>query len=158
MEDDKKLTAGFLSVIGTFGLTIALIFMKFGHQRVQKSKGNVLCDKFWILGLICITLGYAMNIFALRYGSQVLLASRSSFSIIFNTMLSVTCLKEALLKSDLLSICLLCVGSIAFMLEAKNDDVEYSTEELLQMYIRPHCTLFYLFLTAFVGYSFYANN
>ena len=150
--------AGFLSIVGTFGVTIALIFMKFGHQQVQKTKQNVILNKYWILGFICITLGYAINIIALRFGSQVLLASRSSFSIIFNTVLSVTCLKESLFRSDLLSICFLCIGSIAFMVEAKNDDVQYSTEDLLQMYLRPHCVLFLLFLGLFVGYSFYANN
>jgi len=45
-----------------------------------------------------LIIGSVLNIVALGYGNQVLLASLRSVSIIFNTVLSIWMLKEPFLK------------------------------------------------------------
>ena len=68
---------------------------------------------------------------------MLLLASSSSLSIIFNTILSVTLLKEKLVKKDIVAMTFICIGSILFLIVAKNDPEEYTVKTLLDLYFRP---------------------
>lgn len=145
------LIAVVLTFFGSFLSSLSLVLMKYAHNRVQESgKKSAVLDPFWISGFVSLIAGSALNVVALGYGNQLLLASTSSLSIIFNTLFSVFLLKEPLRRWDLISIMLICVGSILFLLVAKNDEVNYSEKQLLDLYLRPISLLFITLSIAFI--------
>ena len=104
------------------------------------------------MGLISVFLGSVFNVVALKFGSQVLLSSMGSFTIVFNSILSVIILKEHLFKSDLIAIFLISLGSTLFLLQAKNDDIKYTPEQIRSMYLRPTSLIYMgISFTAIVG-------
>ena len=132
-----------LTFFGSFLSSLSLVLMKYAHNRVQASgKKSAVADPYWIAGLMSLIGGSALNVVALGYGNQLLLASTSSLSIIFNTLFSVFLLKEPLRRWDLISILLMCVGSVLFLLVAKNDEVNYTEKQLFDLYLRPISLLF----------------
>ena len=58
-----------------------------------------------------------------------------SFTIVFNSILSVIVLKEQLFRSDIVAIFLICFGSTLFLLQAKNDEVKYTPDQFREMYL-----------------------
>lgn len=104
----------------------------------------------WWVGFVCVCLGSFLNIAALGNGNQIMLASSSSFSIIFNTIMSVHFLKEPLTRKDVSAIVLICLGSVLFLLNSKSDDTTYTTKELLALYLRPISIAFLIGSTVFI--------
>jgi uncharacterized membrane protein len=78
---------------------------------------------FWLMGVFMMALREVVHVTALSYGNQVLLSSSSSITIIHNTILSVVFLKETLHKTDVIAISMICMGSMAFLTIAHNDNV-----------------------------------
>ena len=120
------------------------MIMKFAHNRVQSQglKKIVYFNPYWILGFFCLLLGSFFNLTALGLGDQILFSITSSFSIILNTVFSVLFLRESLILSDFLAICIICVGSTLFLLTAKNDSEVYTSNQLYDNYTRPLSLLF----------------
>ena len=85
-----------LAVFGCFFSSLSLVLMKHAHNRVHKKNRSAFKDPVWYLGFFSIIVGTAFNVFALGFGNQTLLSSTGSFSIIFNSILSVLFLKELL--------------------------------------------------------------
>ena len=130
------------TVLGSFFCSGGLILMKKSHNRAELAesnniKRNAYCDVFWLGGFMAIVAGSLCNIVALGYGNVLLLASSSSLSIIFNTIFSVTLLNEKLVKKDILAMLFICIGSILFLIIAKNDPEEYTPKSLLDLITRP---------------------
>jgi drug/metabolite transporter (DMT)-like permease len=130
------------TVLGSFFCSGGLILMKKSHNRAELAernniKRNAYCDVFWLGGFASIVLGSLFNVVALGYGNVLLLASSSSLSIIFNTVFSVTLLNEKLVKKDILAMLFICIGSILFLIIAKNDPEEYTPKSLLDLITRP---------------------
>jgi len=116
--------------------------MKKSHNRAEIAersdiKRNGYCDCYWLGGFMSIILGTALNVVAIGYGNVLLLASASSLSIIFNTIFSVTLLNEKLVKKDILAMLFICIGSVLFLVIAKNDTTEYTPKSLLDLITRP---------------------
>jgi len=130
------------TVLGSFFCSGGLILMKKSHNRAELAerndiKRNAYCDYFWLGGFTSIVLGSLCNVVALGYGNVLLLASSSSLSIIFNTAFSVTLLNEKIVKKDILAMLFICIGSILFLIIAKNDPEEYTPKSLLDLITRP---------------------
>jgi uncharacterized membrane protein len=62
-----------------------------------------------------------MNVVAIAYGNVMMLACMSGLSIMFNTILAVTLLDEKLLVRRVIGILFVIVGSVLFLIFAKND-------------------------------------
>jgi drug/metabolite transporter (DMT)-like permease len=130
------------TVLGSFFCSGGLILMKKSHNRAELAesnniKRNACCDLLWFGGFMTIIAGSLCNVIALGYGNVLLLASSSSLSIIFNTAFSVTLLNEKLVKKDILAMLFICIGSILFLIIAKNDTEEYTPKSLLDLITRP---------------------
>lgn len=76
----------------------------------------------WWLGMIFLVFGAVGNIVAVNYGNIILLSSSSSFNLIFSMMLSVIILKETCGPVDLVSVVVICMGTISCILAAKTSD------------------------------------
>lgn len=83
---------------------------------------------------------------ALRLGDQLLLAALSAKSIVFSTLLAVCILKETLVKSDILALFLMCLGSALCLLCAHETKQDYTVAELHNLYSRPASLFVYLFV------------
>ena len=130
------------TVFGSFLCSGGLILMKKSHNRAEIAesnniKRNAFCDVFWLGGFAAIVAGSLCNVVALGYGNVLLLASSSSLSIIWNTIFSVCFLKEKLLKKDMVAMVFICIGSILFLMIAKNDPEAYTPKSLLDLITRP---------------------
>ena len=144
-------TAIVYAVLGCFFSALALILMKLAHNRniKLKEKGiskSLLCNIFWIAGFLNLLLGCFFNIMAIAYGNVMMLACMSGLSIIFNTILAVTLLDEKLLVRRVIGMAFVIVGSVLFLIFAKNDDKEYTAGELIALYGR-YPSLFYIFIS-----------
>jgi len=96
-----------------------IAFNRVAHKDIKK---HAICDPFWSLGFTSLMIGSILNTTALMFGNQILLASASSLTVIFNSFLSVFILKERLMKIDILGIIIAAIGSILFLLSAKNHE------------------------------------
>ena len=85
-----------LASVGCFFSSFSLVLMKHAHNRALAKKRSAFKDPVWYLGFFSLIVGTTFNVWALGYGNQTLLSSTSSFSIIFNSILSVLFLKETL--------------------------------------------------------------
>ena len=110
-----------LTIFGSFFSALSLILMKWAHNKSEQNPGrSVVKDPNWIMGFFSLILGSVLNVVALSFGNQLLLASTSSLSIIFNTLMAVIFLKERFVKTDMIAIFLICLGSLLFLMLAKN--------------------------------------
>ena len=107
-------------LLGCFFSALALILMKWAHNRIQENQKPYL-DKYWLSGFVILMLGNGFNIEAVNYGNVVLLLCTSSMSIVFNTIFSIVLLGESLTKNRVIGITVICIGSTFFLLNAKND-------------------------------------
>ena len=114
-----------LSLLGSFFTAISFVLMKVAHN-ITKINESVYKNPYWVLGFATIIIGQVFNVLALKYGSQVLLSSTTSFTIIFNTIFSAIFLKENLQKSDFLAVVLICIGCTLSLFSAKNDEKSYT--------------------------------
>lgn len=127
--------------------------MKYAHNKVQ-SAGNmntVYFNPYWHLGFFCLLTGSFFNILALAFGDQILFSVTSCFSIVLNTLFSVLLLRESLVLTDFLAICLICVGATLFLLTAKQDDGEYTSDQLYNNYTRPISLIFLASAMGFIS-------
>ena len=124
-----------LCIVGSFVSTLAFILMKKAHNLGGTT--SVVLQPLWIRGMACLVVGSVFNVSGLAVGDQVLVSATSSFSIIFNTILSVKFLEEPIVKSDYVAIGLMILGCLAFVFDAKIDMKEYDSAELLGKYTRP---------------------
>ena len=131
-----------LACVGCFFSSFSLVLMKHAHNRALAKKMSAFKDPVWYLGFVSLIVGTTFNVWALGYGNQTLLSSTSSFSIIFNSILSVLFLREPLFWQDCVGMFLICVGSTLFLLAAKNDENTPSSNELKETYLRPTSVVF----------------
>ena len=132
-----------LSLFGSLFTSTSFIMMKVVHNKTN-GKFNPLKEPVWIGGFLSIVIGTLFNMGAMAFGTQVLLSSTSSFSIIFNTVLSSCYLKETLLRSDILAIFLICFGSTMFLVSAKNDETKYDAAQIKAKYTSSTSLVFYV--------------
>ena len=118
-----------LSFVGSLFTSISFIMMKLAHNKFDDQK-PVYKQPIWMLGFMTLLIGQVVNIWSYEFGDQVLLSSTTSFTVIFNTILSRAVLKEHIGLQGYLAIALICVGSTLFFTNAKNDDENYTQEEL----------------------------
>ena len=105
---------------------------------------SVYGDLYWFMGLLSLAFGSMLNLIALGYGNQLVLASSSSLTIIHNTMMSVIFLNEKLYRSDMIAIFLMCVGSLIFVFSARPTElVIKDDEELLRLYLSTRSLMFW---------------
>lgn len=137
MSDDQDQTPSILfpvicSLLASICTSSSFVIMKYAHNLVQSQglKKWVYLNPYWLLGFFNLLIGSLFNIIALGLGDQILFSITSSFSIVLNTVFSVTFLRESLILSDFLAICIICIGSTLFLLTAKNDDEELTSEKL----------------------------
>lgn len=127
------------TLLACFSNALSLILMKLSIEKVSQKhrklkaenegldvstrsdieKESSVLNKWWIAGFVFIIVGTVSNIFAIRYGNLVLLASTSALTLIFSTVLSVKILGEEIYKSDFIGIFLICIGCICSMLCAQ---------------------------------------
>jgi uncharacterized membrane protein len=117
----NSLFAIIFAVLGCFFSALALILMKLAHNRNIKLKvrgilKSILCDIFWVTGLLNLLMGSFFNIVAIGYGNVMMLACMSGLSIIFNTILAVTMLREKLFLRRLVGIFFVILGSVLFLI------------------------------------------
>jgi hypothetical protein len=117
--------------------------MKTVHNKTN-GMFNPLKEPVWIGGFLSIIVGSLFNMGAMAYGTQVLLSSTSSFSILFNTLLSCCYLKETLFRSDIIAIFLICFGSTMFLVSAKNDETKYDAATIKAKYTSQTSIIFYV--------------
>jgi len=146
-----------LTLIGCFLSSLSLVMMKVAHNN-NKQEESVFKLKEWWIGLVNLIAGSVINVVALGYGNQLMLASTSSISIIFNTLLSVFILKETFFRSDAISILLICTGSVLFLAIAKNDETTYTEEELANLYWRPVSLVYISASLLFIVWAYYFDN
>lgn len=111
---------------------------------------------FWLMGVFMMALREVVHVTALSYGNQVLLSSSSSITIIHNTILSVVFLKETLHKTDVIAISMICMGSMAFLTIAHNDNVQLTSDVLPDLYLSGQSIVFLIvsfFLIIFANIS-----
>ena len=143
MVNTNTIYSVILTIFGSFFSALSLILMKWAHNKQEENPGrSVVKDVNWIIGFLSLILGSVLNVVALSYGNQLLLASTSSLSIIFNTLMAVIFLKETLHRSDIIAITLICTGSLLFLLLAKNQDTEYTEKQLFDLYLSPLSLIF----------------
>jgi drug/metabolite transporter (DMT)-like permease len=117
--------------------------MKVVHNKTN-GQFNPLKEPVWVMGFVSIVVGTVFNMAAMAFGTQVLLSSTSSFSIIFNTVLSSFYLRETLYRSDVLAIFLICFGSTMFLVSAKNDETKYDAIQIKDKYTSYTSIIFYI--------------
>jgi len=128
--DTKVFIAMGFTTLGCFLSALSLILMKLSIERNNKG----ICNKLWMTGFSSLILGTVANILALGFGNLLLLASSSSLTLIFNSILSVKILHEAFSVWDGIAICLICSGSIACMFLVKEREGNLSETELKTLF------------------------
>ena len=126
-ETSSAFIAVSLAMTGSVFTSTSFILMKYAHNRLQASDNKnevsafkAIKDPYWAFAFLLILLSSFFNVYALKFGSQILISCTSSLTIIINTILSVSFLKERLHLSDLYAIILICFGSTLFTISAKN--------------------------------------
>jgi hypothetical protein len=70
----------------------------------------------------------------------------------------VTFLKENLYRSDIFALFLICTGSTLFLVSAKNEESDFTPEQLEEMYLRPASILYMsLSSTVIVSSSYFSK-
>lgn len=82
-----------ISMFGTLLCSISFVWMKKAHNTAKDGQ-NPCLNKWWLLGFSSLIIGSACHVVALGFGNQVLLSTLRSFTVFFNTVFSVTILKE----------------------------------------------------------------
>ena len=141
-----------LTVFGCFLSSLSLVLMKVAHNK-NKREISIFKLLEWWAGMLTLIVGSVINVVALGYGNQLMLASSSSISIIFNTLLSVFMLKEKFFKSDGIAISIICIGSILFLSVAKDEDESLDENKLASLYWRP---ISLMYITASLGFVVWA--
>ena len=102
--------------------SLAFILMKKSHINTAKAKSgsNAFLQPIWILGFILSFTTIGLDTIAMNYGNQILLASCSAISVLFNSILSVLLLKENIQVGDVFALIVICTGATMFMMNAKN--------------------------------------
>jgi hypothetical protein len=104
-------------------------------------------QSLWVGGLFVFLLGQTANLLAFGYTSQAVAATLGSFSLVTNGIFAPLLLREKLNRQIVLSIGIICAGSVAVVLSSSRAPQEYSLEELLHLLQRP---LFVMYLSALV--------
>ena len=99
------------------------------RRNLDKTKMNI-CNRYWLTGLFCVLGAAIVNIFAIGYGSLVLLASKSAVTILFNSILSVYILSETFTKWDALAVLLIFIGCVCSSIFSKSDSTKYNHDQL----------------------------
>ena len=99
------------------------------RRNLDKTKMNI-CNRYWLTGLFCVLGAAIVNIFAIGYGSLVLLASMSAVTILFNSILSVYILSETFTKWDALATLLIFIGCVCSSIFSKSDSTKYNHDQL----------------------------
>jgi len=123
------------TILGCFLNALSLMLMKYSMENTKSAKqnqvynsnnpgspkrsGGSLCNFWWLVGLICIIIATACTIISIRYGNLLLISSSSAFTMIFNTILSVTILHESFTRWDVLAIILITLGCVGCMVFTK---------------------------------------
>ena len=162
---DTAKSIGF-TLFGSFFSSLSLILMKWAHNRVQKQNmklaaadhKSAFTDITWVGGFLALIAGSMFNIVALGYGNQLLLASTSSISIIFNTIMAVFLLKEPLIKSDMIAIAMICTGSVLFLCFAKNQEIKLTEKKLFKLYLRPLSVIYIVLSICFIVFVYWLDK
>ena len=91
---------------------------------------------------------------ALSYGNQVLLSFTSSFSITWNTLISIFYLKEQWVKEHLIYIGVIIAGSGSFLLVAHNEERQWKEGELFGLYFSSKSISFITFCLLYIIASY----
>ena len=126
--NEKTVMAIVFTILGCFFSAIALVMMKFAHNRFEENvrkgiKKSPFCDPYWLCGFITLLLGTVFNVLAINYGNPLLLATSCCISIVFTTIFCVIFLKEKLFCNRIVAIFVICLGSALFLSRAKNPDL-----------------------------------
>ena len=84
----------------------------------------------------------------------MLLSFTSSFSITWNTILSVLYLKEEWVKEHIKAIGVVIIGSGSFLLVAHNEEREFAEGELLSLYLKPLTLAFIAGCICYIIFSY----
>lgn len=142
-----------LTMIGQFFSALAYVLMKIAHNRVGKEK-SVYKDSYWWLGFFSMFFACGVQFFALGYGSQLLLASASTLTIIYNIMLSVVFLKEKLILLDKIAIFLMCAGSVIFVSHMSlPEDKVVTNEEVIILLTSPRSISYVVISFILISYA-----
>lgn len=95
---------------------------------------------------------------AIAYGNVMMLACMSGLSIIFNTILAVTLLDEKLLIRRIVGMLFVILGSVFFLIFAKNDDKEYTAGELISLYGRAPSICYFLIAASSVAMVYHLDS
>ena len=115
----------FSALFGSFFSSLALVFMKWAHLRLNKQDDkprSILLSPFWWGGFLMLGIGNFCNIKALDWGNQLLMSTTCCFSVIFNTIFCVLLLKEKLYFIRLVAVIVICIGSSIFLSLGKNSE------------------------------------
>lgn len=138
-----------LSMFGTVCCSLAFVLQKKAHNLVKPGE-NPCTNVWWLIGMTSLIIGSTLHAVALGFGNQVLLSTLRSFTVLFNSIFTVTLLGEKLFISDILGIILIFTGSGFFLVCAKaGDEDQYSAVELHEIYMRP-ASLIYTSMSSLV--------
>jgi hypothetical protein len=116
--------------------------MKQAHNIAQVTRSSPYRTCKWIGGFFVLIIGSFLYIAALCFGNQIFLGCSSAISIIFNTVISAVVLKERIVKTDILAIILICIGTITFMVIAKNEKIALTTDQIQNLYLNVQSIIF----------------
>ena len=139
VHDAKMLFAFLISIFGCFCHAVAYIMMKTAHIRREKRRGSysLCCDGLWCAAFGILWIATGVDVWAMAWGNETLIACTMATTNLFNTVLSIVFLKESWSKVDLIAILLICISSTCFLLIIHDDDRVLDNDDLLYMYLSP---------------------
>jgi len=117
-----------------------------------------ICNRYWLTGFSCIIAASVVNIFAIGYGSLVLLASMSAVTILFNSILSVYILNETFTKWDALATLLIFIGCVCSSIFSKSDTTHYQHEQLYDKLTSAQAITYFGMGIAYCVCTFFVNK
>lgn len=100
------------------------------EKAYELKKAKAKANRIWWSGMGCLILGAVGNIVAVNYGNVILLSSSSSFNLIFSCLLSVIILEETINFLNVISMMVICVGSICCILSAKSSSSQLTGDNI----------------------------
>ena len=123
------------------------------RQTIQELKEEKEFFMTWGVGIAFVVIGGILDIVALNYAAQSLLAPISSITLLVNALLTHYVLGEDLQTQDLVGLSFLCVGAVIAIIFAPHITQNLPLEELKSAFIEPMFLTYLVFILLVVVVS-----
>jgi len=96
-----------------------------------------------VLGVLLVVTYIIMDLFALSYTDQTIITSCGGMAVVWNMLIAPMTLGEAVTKSRLIGSAIIVTGTIMAACSGNHYDVEWSTEQYLELLKQPQAIWFY---------------